>query len=116
MNSKYYREHQHACDILMFIYLMASKLFYVIMDWVTFNPNMTEIPIIKNQSMICSAKRFLYDRDLRREKFNKFHALEQGSSVIRALQSAMMILLTKIVSNVNLKTLTILTKRLILVA
>ena len=42
------------------------------------------------------------------------HLLEQVSGVIRALQTSMMVLLTKIVSKVNLKTLTILTKRLIL--
>ena len=42
------------------------------------------------------------------------HLLEQVSGVIRALQTSMMVLLTKIVSKVNLKTLTILAKRLIL--
>ena len=44
------------------------------------------------------------------------HALEQVSGVIRALQSTMVILLTKTVRNVNLQTLTILAKWLILVA
>ena len=43
-------------------------------------------------------------------------ALEQVRGVISALQTSMMVLLTKIVSNINLKTLTILAKRLILVA
>ena len=41
-------------------------------------------------------------------------ALEQVGDVIRALQTSMIVLLTKIISNVNLKTLTILAKRLIL--
>ena len=41
------------------------------------------------------------------------HALEQVSDVIRAFQLAMVILLTKIVSNINLKTLAILAQRLI---
>ena len=41
-------------------------------------------------------------------------ALEQVRDVIRALQTSMMTLLTKIVSIVNLKTPTILAKRLIL--
>ena len=37
---------QHICDILIFIYLMSSKSLYVLMDWVTFNSIMTEIPIM----------------------------------------------------------------------
>ena len=41
-------------------------------------------------------------------------ALEQVRGVIRTLQTPMMVLLTKIVSNVNLKMSTILAKRLIL--
>ena len=41
-------------------------------------------------------------------------ALEQVSGVFRALQTSMMVLLKKIVSNVSLKTSTILAKRLIL--
>ena len=48
------------------------------------------------------------------ETFNYLHLLEQVSSVIRARQISMMVLLTKIVSKVNLKTLIILAKRLIL--
>ena len=40
--------------------------------------------------------------------------LEQVSDIIRALQISMMVLLTKIISDVNLKTLTILGNRLIL--
>ena len=44
------------------------------------------------------------------ETFNK----EQVSSVIRALQASMIVLLTKIVSNLNLKMLTFLAKILIL--
>ena len=43
------------------------------------------------------------------------HELEQVSGVIRALQTSMIVLLTKIVSNTNLKTLSILAKSLILV-
>ena len=39
---------------------------------------------------------------------------EQVSSVIRALQASMIVLLTKIVSNLNLKILTFLAKILIL--
>ena len=46
VNSKYYPEHQHTCDILKFIYLMASKLLYLVMDWETFSSFMTEVPII----------------------------------------------------------------------
>ena len=42
-----------------------------------------------------------------------FHALEQLRGVIRALQTSMMVFLTKIVSNVILKTVTVLAKRLI---
>ena len=41
-------------------------------------------------------------------------ALEQVRGVISTLQSSMMVLLTKVVSNVSLQTLTILAKRLIL--
>ena len=47
VNSKYYRENQCTCDILMFLYLMASKLLYLIMHWVRFNSFMMEVPIIK---------------------------------------------------------------------
>ena len=42
------------------------------------------------------------------------HALEQVSGIIRGLEGSMMVLLIKIASNVNLKTSTILAKRLIL--
>ena len=42
------------------------------------------------------------------ETFNQLHLLEQVNGVIRALQASVMVLLTKIASNVNLKTLTIL--------
>ena len=42
-------------------------------------------------------------------------ALEQVTAVIKALQLSMVVLLTKIVDNVSLKTITILAKRLILV-
>ena len=42
------------------------------------------------------------------ETFSQLHALEQVRGVIRALQTSMMLFLTKIVSNVILKTLTIL--------
>ena len=34
-----------------FIYLMASKLLYILMDWVIFNSIMADIPIIYNQSI-----------------------------------------------------------------
>ena len=44
------------------------------------------------------------------------YALEQIRGVIRTLQTSIIVLLAKTVSNINLKTLTILTKRLILVA
>ena len=38
VGSKYYREHQRNCNILiMFTYLMTSKLIYIIMDCETFN-------------------------------------------------------------------------------
>ena len=46
VNPKYYREHQRTCDILVLIYLKASKLLYLLMDWETFNSFMTEVPII----------------------------------------------------------------------
>ena len=73
MNSKYYQEHQRTCNILIkFIYLMVSKLFYLLMD---------------GKHLINCLR---YDR------------------------SKVKILLGKTVTNVNLKTLTILTKRLIL--
>ena len=45
---------------------------------------------------------FLYDRDLRHERVKQWHALEQARGLIRALQASMMVLLTKIVSNINL--------------
>ena len=45
---------------------------------------------------------------------NYLHALEQVRGEIRALQTSMILLLAKIVNNVNLITLTILAKRLIL--
>ena len=44
------------------------------------------------------------------------HILEQVSGVIGALQTFMMVILAKLVSNVNLRILTILAKRLILIA
>ena len=59
---------------------------------------------------------FLYNRELNHKKDNSFHLLEQARGAIGALQSSMMMLLTKVFCNVNLKTLTILAKRLILVA
>ena len=37
VNFKYYREHHRTCKILVFIYLMASKLLYLLMDQETFN-------------------------------------------------------------------------------
>ena len=43
------------------------------------------------------------------------YALEQIRGVIRTLQTSIIVLLAKTVSNINLKTLTILAKRLILV-
>ena len=46
MNSKYYLEHQHTYDILTFIYLMASKLLYLVLDWEKLNSLMMEVPII----------------------------------------------------------------------
>ena len=48
------------------------------------------------------------------ETFNQLPTLEQVRGLIRALQTSMMVLLTKILSNFNLKTLTSLAKRLIL--
>ena len=48
------------------------------------------------------------------ETFDKLPALKQVIGVIRALQTSMMVLLAKIVGNVNLKTSTFLAKRLIL--
>ena len=47
---------------------------------------------------------FAYDRDLRHDTFNLLSALEQVTGVIRADQTSMMVLLTKIFSNINLKT------------
>ena len=49
------------------------------------------------------------------ETFNWLYALEQIRGVIRTLQTSIIVLLAKTVSNINLKTLTILAKRLILV-
>ena len=46
----------------------------------------------------------------------ELNALEQVSGLIRALQISILVLLTNIVININLKTLTILAKRLMLVA
>ena len=43
---KYHREHQSSCGILMFVYLIASKLLYLLMDWETFNSFITEVPVI----------------------------------------------------------------------
>ena len=48
------------------------------------------------------------------ETFNILFGLEQIRGVIRALSTSMIVLLAKIVSNVSLKALTILAKRLIL--
>ena len=48
------------------------------------------------------------------ETFNMLPALEQVRDIIRALQTSMMVILTKIVTNVSLKMLNILAKRLIL--
>ena len=50
---------------------------------------------------------FLYDGDLCHERIKQLHALKQVSSVTRALQTCILVLLKKIVSNINLKTLTI---------
>ena len=63
----------------------------------------------RNQSidLLCkSTDWFLYDRDLRHERVKYLHALEQAKDVIKPLQINMMVLLTKIVSNIGLKTLT----------
>ena len=49
---------------------------------------------------------FLYDRNLRHERVKLLHVLEQDRGVIRSLQTSVIILLTKIVTNINLKTLT----------
>ena len=57
---------------------------------------------------------FLYDRGLRHERVKSLHVLKHVRGVIRALQTPMMVLLIKIACNVNLKTLSILAKRLIL--
>ena len=46
------------------------------------------------------------------EKFNEFPALEQVQGEFKALQTSMMVLLTKIITNVSLKTLTILAKKI----
>ena len=46
MNSKHSRENQCTCDILMFIYLMVSKLLYLHMDMEIYNSYMTEVPIM----------------------------------------------------------------------
>ena len=43
------------------------------------------------------------------------HTLEQVRGVIRALQTSMTVVLTKIDGNINLKTLTVLAKKLLLV-
>ena len=32
VSSKHYRKHQCTCNILMFIYLMASKMLYLLLD------------------------------------------------------------------------------------
>ena len=50
------------------------------------------------------------------EIFNQLLALEQVRGVMKALQPSIMVLLTKIVCNISLKTLTILAKKLILYA
>ena len=57
---------------------------------------------------------FLYDRDIRHERVKSLHVLKQVRGVLRALQTPMMVLLTKIACNVNLKMLSILAKKLIL--
>ena len=44
------------------------------------------------------------------ERFHQLHASDHVRSVIRGLKISMMVLLTKIVNNVNLKTPTILAK------
>ena len=46
VNSKYYRENQCTCYILMFLYLIVSKLLYLLMDLETFNSFMTGVPLI----------------------------------------------------------------------
>ena len=48
------------------------------------------------------------------EIFNQLPVLEQVRIVIKSRQTSMMVFLTKIVSNVNFKTMTIIAKRLIL--
>ena len=71
LNFKYNREHQRSCDILMFIYLVASKLFYLRMDGETFNAFMTEVSILKKPVHWFAFKPldwFLYDRNLRYER------------------------------------------------
>ena len=57
---------------------------------------------------------FLYDRDIRHEQVKSLYVLKQVRGVLRALQTPIMVLLTKIARNVNLKMLSILAKRLIL--
>ena len=49
-----------------------------------------------------------------REILDQLSALEQVRVVIKTLQTSMMVPLTKIVSNVNLKTITTIARRLIL--
>ena len=51
VNSKYYREHQRSCSILIFAYLMAPKLLYLLMDWEIFNSFMTRYLSYRNQSI-----------------------------------------------------------------
>ena len=84
VNSKYYCENQCTCDILMSLYLIVLKLLYLLMDWETFNSFMTGVPVIQMVSIL--------------------HTVEQVRRVISALQTPMMVLLTKVVSNINLKT------------
>ena len=90
---------------------MASKLLYLLMDLETFDCFTTEIPIIYNQSidLLCkSMDWFLYARELMKKLIA---CVKTGQ---RCNQSpSIMVLLTKIVSNFNIKTLTILAKRLI---
>ena len=88
MNSKYYHEFQilswtpaYLNVLIVFTYLMASKLRYLLRNW---------------------------------EIVNWLPAFEHVWGVIRALQTPMMVLLTKTVCNASLKTLPILAKRLIL--
>ena len=51
---------------------------------------------IETSQLICKDW-FLYDGDLRHERVNYLHVLDQVKGVIRALQTSMMVVLTKVV-------------------